>query len=152
MVLRQPTTKVEHWDNNTNIIFNKHLESGDIYCTKDLQAFDNFNCKYFGCYCNFISHGRIYQAHKHLHDKLCCYKQGVDLDKDRPVFRNDTPVRTLHLLLRLLYHFHDVQILLLLYCPLTVIWQETYKYSPWQSRLTPRKSSCLGCAPSPSGE
>ena len=69
-----PQNKVNRWDNNANIIFNERVESSYIYYTEDSQALDNFNREFFGCYCNFMSRDKDYQAHKWLCDKLSWYQ------------------------------------------------------------------------------
>ena len=91
MAPRPQQTKVERWDNDANIIFNERIESGDIFYTEDSQELDNFNREYFSRYCDFTTRDKIYQARKRLWDKLRRYQQGIDLDEDRPAFRNNTP-------------------------------------------------------------
>ena len=91
MAPRPQQTKVERWDNDANIIFNERIESGDIFYTEDSQELDNFNREYFSRYCDFMTCDKIYQARKRLWDKLRRYQQGIDLDEDRPAFRNNTP-------------------------------------------------------------
>ncbi len=81
MALR-PNPKVECWDSDANIIFNEHIESGDIFYTDDAEELHNFHREYFSWYCDFTTHNKVYQARKRLCDKLCQYQQGVDLDED----------------------------------------------------------------------
>lgn len=81
--------KIQCWYQNAYIIFNEHINSGDLYYIDDPAILDSFNSEYFSWFCNFSKCVGICQACKDLHDKLRWYKQGINLDEDHPAFANN---------------------------------------------------------------
>lgn len=56
---------------------------------EDTEILDTLNCKYFLWYCDFSNRALIYQACKHLCDKLRQYKQGINIDEECPALNNN---------------------------------------------------------------